>query len=55
MREGEDMLSFFHASCSQALAALAKADKTRFLGNLDRDISLPSWVVTVAGLETRRP
>ena len=38
MREGEDVLSFFHASCSQALAALAKADKTRFLGNLDRDI-----------------
>ena len=38
MREGEDVLSFFHASCSQALAALAKADKTWFLGNLDRDI-----------------
>ena len=38
MSEGEDVLCFFHGLCSSALAALVKADKTRFLGNLDRDI-----------------
>ena len=38
MRQAEELMSFYHTTCSEVLAALAKAEKTRFLGNLDRDI-----------------
>ena len=38
MQEGEQLLSFFHTACAEVLAALVKAEKTRFLGNLDREV-----------------
>ena len=39
IREGEDVLSFFHASCSEALAALVKAERACSQWNLGREAS----------------
>ena len=38
MQEGENLLAFFHSSCAPTLAALVKAERVRFLGNLDSSL-----------------
>ena len=39
MQNCEDMLAFFHSRCADALAVLDKAERTKFLGSLDKFFS----------------